>query len=93
MPRGTRRTDGKALEARHYLGTTKDLPARLALHRAGQGARMLAAAVARGIDFTLVRTWEGGRDVELRLKRRKEGTRLCPNCRGRGGVPALAVAA
>ena len=86
MPRGTRRTDGKGLEARHYLGTTKNLRRRLRLHRKGQGARMLAVARSRGIRLRLVRTWPGGRQTEIDLKRRKNGRRLCPRCQGKGSV-------
>ena len=72
--------------AGHYLGTADDLDARLAEHRKGQGARITAAAVQRGIDFTVARTWPGGRTVERRLKRRKAGPRLCPKCNGTGIV-------
>ena len=70
--------------ARHYLGSTADLDARLEQHRAGQGARLMEVIADLGIDFQLARTWPGGRDVERRLKRRKEGPRLCPVCRGTG---------
>lgn len=70
--------------ARHYLGSTADLGDRLEQHRAGQGARLMAVITALGIDWQLARTWPGGRDVERRLKRRKEGPRLCPVCRGMG---------
>jgi hypothetical protein len=66
--------------AGHYLGTTINLDRRLETHRAGKGARMLAAAVERGISFDVVRTWPGGRDVERRLKRQRNAPRLCPRC-------------
>ena len=72
--------------AQHYIGTARDLSERLAEHRAGMGAKITAAAIQRGIDFDVVRTWPGGRDVERRLKNRKEGPRLCPTCRGSGVV-------
>jgi len=71
--------------ARHYLGTAVDVTARLAEHRAGTGARLTAVLRERGGGFVLARTWEGGRDVERRLKRRKESPRLCPICRAAGG--------
>jgi hypothetical protein len=67
--------------AGHYLGTTTNLANRLATHAAGKGARMLAAAVERGIGFDVVRTWPGGRDVERRLKRQRNAPRMCPRCR------------
>jgi hypothetical protein len=66
--------------AGHYLGTTVDLDRRIAQHRDGTGARILAAAVQRGIGFDVVRTWEGGRDVERRLKRQHNPRRMCPVC-------------
>jgi hypothetical protein len=66
--------------AQHYLGTTINLDRRLAQHREGTGARMLAAAVERGISFDVVRTWPGGRDVERQLKRQRNAPRMCPAC-------------
>lgn len=65
--------------AGHYLGsTTRELAGRLAEHRAGVGAKLLAAAVERGIGFDVVRTWDGGRDRERALKRLRNSPRLCP---------------
>jgi predicted GIY-YIG superfamily endonuclease len=61
---------------RHYLGKSKDVAKRLETHRAGKGARMLAAAVERGISFDVVRTWDG--DVERQLKALHNAPRLCP---------------
>ncbi len=66
--------------ARHYLGTAHDLDARLARHRAGTGARLLQVCNEEGIDYQVVRTWDGGRQVEVRLKARKDAPRLCPVC-------------
>ena len=76
--------------ARHYLGSTDNLEHRLHLHRIGQGARMLAAARAAGVRWHLVRTWDGGRAEEARLKRAHNGPRYCPVCTpaARGGSPA-----
>lgn len=68
-------------QAQHYLGFAHDLDARLMAHRNGQGARLLAAANAVGIAWDVVQTWEGGRDLERRLKRRKKARCLCPVCR------------
>ena len=81
VARGTRARDGQLLTAGHYLGSAADLDARLAEHASGQGARLTAVIRARGIGFTLARTWQGGRHMERRLKRRKEAPRLCPLCR------------
>lgn len=39
--------------ARHYLGTTNDLPARTARHQAGDGARLVEVITQAGIGFVL----------------------------------------
>jgi hypothetical protein len=66
--------------AGHYLGQTVDLNRRLETHREGKGARILAAAVERGIGFDVVRTWPGGRETERQLKRQRNAPRMCPRC-------------
>jgi hypothetical protein len=75
-------TDHPRGGARHYVGTTINLDQRLETHRAGKGARMLAAAVDRGITFDVVRTWPGGRETEKRIKAQRNAPRLCPACTG-----------
>lgn len=69
--------------ARHYLGYARDgrLEERLEEHRAGRGARLMEVCRERDITWRLVRTWPGGRDVERKLKNRKNAPRLCPVCR------------
>ena len=68
--------------ARHYLGYTDDLEARLASHRAGRGSPLVAAAVGDGIEFELAATWPGDRTEERRLHRYcNSPRRLCPICR------------
>jgi hypothetical protein len=42
----------------------------------------MRAVAQEGIDFTLARTWEGGRGDERRLKDRHDHPGLCPVCRG-----------
>ena len=71
-----------ARPARHYLGSARNLDARLSEHRAGIGARLMAVVKERGIGWQLARTWNGDRATERRLKRRKNAPRLCPVCRG-----------
>lgn len=66
--------------AKHYLGTAQDLPERLRQHNAGQAARLTQVVVQAGIQLTLARTWPGGYEQERRLKRQKNGPRLCPVC-------------
>ncbi len=65
--------------ARHYLGYSADVPARLERHSLGRGARLVEVILAAGITFELVRTWDGDRKLERRLHKRG-GSRLCPIC-------------
>lgn len=65
----------------HYMGWAKSLPARIAHHRAGSGARLTQVAREKGIDFTVARTWDNvDRNFERKLKNGKRGPRLCPTC-------------
>jgi predicted GIY-YIG superfamily endonuclease len=66
--------------ARHYLGFSTDLDKRLTDHLAGMGARLMEVVTAAGIQWKLVRTWPGDRELERRLKNRKEAPKLCPIC-------------
>ena len=66
--------------ARHYVGFTTDLPARLDAHAKGTGARLLEVITAAGLSFQLARTWQGSRKAERSLKNRKATPRLCPLC-------------
>lgn len=66
--------------ARHYSGWTADLPGRLAEHTAGNGSRLVAAAMSAGVGFTLARTWPGTRARERQLKRQGGASRRCPLC-------------
>jgi len=66
--------------ARHYLGWADRLDARLAHHRTGNGARLMAAVATAGIGWEVVRTWPGDRTWERRLKRGKNAPQICPVC-------------
>jgi hypothetical protein len=66
--------------ARHYLGSTSDLEARLEAHRAGRGARLMEVIKQAGGGFHLVRTWPGGKAREREIKDRHDMPRLCPVC-------------
>lgn len=73
----------KLAHAQHYLGSVMDhnhLDKRLREHRTGRGAKLLDALNKRGIPYRVVRTMNGGRIKERRLKNRKNGPRLCPIC-------------
>ena len=69
--------------ARHYLGTTYNLEARLRQHMAGcrsGGARLMEVITQAGISWRVACTWSGGRDLERQLKAWHNHTRLCPIC-------------
>jgi len=67
-------------QAQHYLGYTDDLEARLERHRSGNGSAIMAAVAERGIAWRVVRTWEGDRGLERKLKNQHNSPRLCPIC-------------
>lgn len=67
--------------ARHYLGSALNLEARLAHHRTGTGARLLAVVNEADIAWCVVRTWPGDKTVERKLKDRHNAKKLCPVCR------------
>jgi hypothetical protein len=60
---------------------TQNLPARLAVHTQGRGARLVEVVTGHGIGFVLARTWPGDRYLERALKRRRMAPRYCPICR------------
>jgi predicted GIY-YIG superfamily endonuclease len=68
-------------QARHYLGHAADLEPRLNAHQHGKGARLTQVAIGAGCALILARTWDGGLDLERRLKRRHNAPALCPICR------------
>lgn len=69
--------------AKHYLGKSKHLAARVAHHRAGSGAHFLSVCNGAGIEYKVVRTWpDDGNGLERRLKNQKNSPRLCPVCCG-----------
>lgn len=67
--------------AQHYLGSTKDLPKRLSEHGTERGARLMQVITENGIGYEVVRTWDGGFDLEIALKKRKKASQFCPKCR------------
>jgi predicted GIY-YIG superfamily endonuclease len=66
--------------ARHYVGWTKNLPARIKKHFAGHGSRLMQVVVAAGIKASVARTWCGGRTLERQIKNMKNTPQLCPVC-------------
>ena len=71
--------------ARHYIGfstSERTFKGRLAHHRAGTGARLMAVITAAGVPWRVARTWPNGdRNFERNLKNHS-GTRYCPICSG-----------
>jgi predicted GIY-YIG superfamily endonuclease len=66
--------------ARHYVGWTDSLTARLDAHQRGHGARLLAIVHQAGIGFVLARTTTGDRHVERAIKNAGGSPRYCPVC-------------
>lgn len=75
--------------AQHYLGYADRLDRRALQHLTGRGAKITQALVARGIGFSIARTWPGSRSFERKLKRYKGANRLCPICRGQAPAGQL----
>lgn len=69
--------------ALHYLGWTVNLLERIAKHRAGTGARLVAVVREYGIEVEVVAVWPGDRSTERSLKRWHNGKRLCPICKAK----------
>jgi predicted GIY-YIG superfamily endonuclease len=68
--------------ARHYMGWTENLPARLKRHRAGNGARLIEVIIQNGNSFDLARIWTNAdRAQERRLKNGHNSPLLCPICK------------
>jgi predicted GIY-YIG superfamily endonuclease len=84
--------DRPLVHARHYVGWTTDLEARLDEHGGSNGSALMRAVKDAGIGWTLARTWTGDRDHERRIKRAGGKTRICPVCR-HGSVELRHVAA
>lgn len=73
----------------HYVGYTKDLSARIAKHRRGDGSKLCAYAALKGIKFIVVKaeefpTQSEARKRELWIKRNGGGKRFCPICQHPG---------
>lgn len=73
--------------AKHYVGFTaaEGLDERIARHRAGTGARLIAVILDAGIDFVIARVWHCSSVAEAREREKKlkyrGNLRTCPLCR------------
>ena len=72
----------KLHHAQHYIGFVEDdLLQRIALHKSNRGAKLLAAVNNNGIEWKVVRVWQGGdRSFERKLKNYKKARCFCPVC-------------
>jgi len=68
--------------ARHYIGRSKALGARLRRHQQGRGSAITRAAVAHGLALEFGFVMMGCRHDEKMLKRMKNASRYCLICRG-----------
>jgi predicted GIY-YIG superfamily endonuclease len=71
--------------ARNYLGSAKNLRARIRDHRSGNGSPLLAEANRRGIDWHVSRIWRtrshrAAWRTEIHLKNRRDTPKMCPDC-------------
>ena len=66
--------------ARHYLGWALHLEDRLKKHGTPEGARLMEVVAEDHIGWVVARLWSGSRELEVQLKRRHSGVRLCPIC-------------
>ena len=78
--------DAKLHHAGHYLGSAANLHVRLAQHEAGNGARLTQVIRELGIGYRVSAVWftptvREARELERRLKRQKNGRKLCGWCR------------
>jgi hypothetical protein len=71
-------------QAQHYLGFTDDLDTRIAKHLAGRGAKIVAAALAKGLIFELYH-WPACLATEKLVKKTKKTSLYCPACAAASG--------
>jgi predicted GIY-YIG superfamily endonuclease len=66
--------------AQHYIGSSPDPFGRIIEHKRGRGARITQVCNERGIHYTLVGVYPGGRQEERAMKNQKNHKRFCPIC-------------
>ena len=81
----------KGIQAQHYNGCAKDLRKRITEHMKGiSGVRIIEAVHKRGIKIRTAKIWvtnthKEAYELEVSLKKRKNGRLLCPICTPRKG--------
>jgi predicted GIY-YIG superfamily endonuclease len=73
--------DRPIYRAQHYLGWATDIAKRVAKHRRGRGARLVAQALSAGIEVDLVRVWPEADQAKERTLKRTGPKTYCPRCR------------
>jgi hypothetical protein len=68
--------------ARHYVGFSTRLEARIREHLRGRGSPLIAAALQSGIEIFIARRWENVTRAFERRIHHLHGRRGCPICRG-----------
>ena len=77
--------------AKHYTGYSPNVHSRIEAHRHGCGASITQAAYRNGIRIEVVALFEGGRDLERKIKNRKNIGKLLDMFRAgkqTAGIPA-----
>ena len=72
--------DEKFHHAGHYIGFALNVEGRLYYHKKGTGSKLLAALNRAGIGYKIVRVLAGDRNLERKLKNKKNTAALCPIC-------------
>lgn len=67
--------------AKHYMGWTRDVGARIAKHRSGHGARLMQLVQKAGIKWRVTRIWRDRcKSYESYLKTHRVKKKICPRC-------------
>lgn len=76
--------DSPYVHARHYIGYSDDIAARVECHRKGNGSKLMRAVAKAKIGFTIAKVWPGtDRAFERQLHDWHGAGRFCPICRQR----------
>jgi hypothetical protein len=79
--------------AKHYTGSARQLPRRLADHALGRGARLTQVQAERGGSWVVAQTEPGGKVRERQLKNEGGASRRCQVCKAVGGYQAGRITA
>lgn len=73
----------KLHHAQHYVGFCEEgnLESRMDQHMSGSGSKLMRAVTEAGIEWHVVKIWEGDRRFERKLKKRHNTKFICPACK------------